>query len=353
MRYASTTTPLGRKLETRRRIGAVQAAGGRPAILLALTCLALLLLTGCGSAGESSDRRGATIDVLLAWYPTPEYGGLYAAQSQGFFKKQGITVNIMPGGPQVSPTEVVGAGHADIGYLANDEDLMEANDNGIAVTEFATTYQVFPGAIEYHLSHPISTLQQVNGKVISGVTGSVSYEWLKHLYHLHNTVTPFSYATFGHNADSLLLGFAPNDVPTLAAQGVKVGYLPTAKSGLEPYADILFAKSGYVSHNTALIKRFLLALGKGWQYFHSHYLQVDAVIFKAEPTTPLAVDNQIAKMEMSFIYSGAAKTSGIGSISISRVRNTYSKLRELMVLKHDLNIGRMVNATLVPKLLAP
>ena len=43
--------------------------------------------------------------MLLAWYPTPEYGGLYAAQSQGFFKKQSIKVNIMPGGPQVSPTE--------------------------------------------------------------------------------------------------------------------------------------------------------------------------------------------------------------------------------------------------------
>ena len=247
----------------------------------------------------------------------------------------------------------MGAGHADIGYLANDEDLMEANENGIPLTEFATTYQSFPGAIEYHLSHPISTLQQVNGKVISGVTGSVSYEWLRHLYHLHNTVTPFSYATFGHKADSLLLGYAPNDVPTLAAQGVKIGYLPTAKSGLEPYADILFAKSGYVSRNTALIKRFLLALGQGWQYFRSHYRQVDTVIFKAEPTTPVAVDNQIAQMEISFIYSGAAKTSGIGSIRISRVRNTYSKLRELKVLKHNLNVSSIANATLVPRLLTP
>jgi NitT/TauT family transport system substrate-binding protein len=226
-----------------------------------------MLLAGCGAGEKPSRASTARIDVLLAWYPTPEYGGLYAAQSQGFFKQQGLDVHIMPGGPQVSATEVVGAGHADIGYLNNDEDLMGANDEGIALTEFATTYQLYPGAIEYHLSHPISTPQQVDGKVISGVTGSVNYEWLKYLYHLHNVVTPLSYETFAHNGDSLLLGYAPNDVPTLAAQGVKIGYLPISKFGLAPYADILFAKSGYVSRHTALIKRFLLALGRGWQYF--------------------------------------------------------------------------------------
>lgn len=345
--------------------------GGRRAIAVACTLVGLLVLAGCGSssssssassssttasasgAASSSPTTSASIKLVLAWYPTPEYGGVYAAQSQGYFKKQGINVTIQPGGPQVSATQVVGSGNADIGYLNNDETLMEANDNGIPLTEFATTYQVYPEAIEYHASHPISTLAEANGKVLSGVTGSVDYEWLQHLYHLHNTVTPYSYATFAHNADSLLLGYAPDDGPTLAAQGVKIGYVPIAQSGLDPYADILFAKSSYVAQNQALIKKFLLALGQGWQYFRNHYLQVDQVIFKAEPTTPLAVDNQIAKVEIPFIYGGAATTTGIGSINMSRVNSTYTKLRALKVLKNNLNVNSVANASLVPKLLPP
>jgi NitT/TauT family transport system substrate-binding protein len=334
---------------------------GRRAIAVAGACACLLAVAGCGSSnksssggssgGSSSGGKTASINLVLAWYPTPEYGGLYAAQSQGFFKKQGINVHIMPGGPQVSATQVVGSGQADIGYLNNDETLMEANENGIHLTEFATTYQKYPEAIEYHMSNPISTLSQINGKTLSGVTGSVDYQWLQHKYHVHNTVTPFSYATFSHNAKSLLLGYAPDDVPTLAAQGVKIGYVPIDQSGLQPYADILFAKSSYVSQNQALIKKFLLALGQGWQYFQSHYTTVDKVIFAADKTTPLAVDNEIAKVEIPFIYGGAATTSGIGAINMGRVQSTYSKLRALGVLKSNLTLSSIANASLVPKLL--
>lgn len=345
-------------------MGAKMFLGGR-AIVAAGACACLLAVAGCGSSSSSgnssssstsggkSTAPAASIKVVLAWYPTPEYGGLYAAQSQGFFKKQGINLQITPGGPQVSATAVVGSGRATIGYLNNDETLMEANENGIGLTEFGTTYQKYPEAIEYHKSNPISTLAQVNGKVLSGVTGSVDYQWLQHKYHLHNTVTPFSYATFSHNASSLLLGYAPDDVPTLAAQGVKIGYVPISDSGLEPYADILFAKSGWVSQNHALIKRFMTALGQGWQYFYNHYLTVDKVIFAADKTTPLAVDNQIAKVERPFIYGGDATTTGIGSINMARVRSTYSKLRALGVLKKNLNVNSVANATLVPKLLPP
>lgn len=359
-------------------MGAMTFHRGRRAIAVAFTCVVgLVVLVGCGSsssssssaatsaaasssssaattsAAASSPKTTTSINVVLAWYPTPEYGGIYAAQAEGYFAKQGIKVNIMPGGPQVSATQVVGSGRATIGFLNNDETLMEANENGIPLTEFATTYQVYPEALEYHTSHPISTLAQANGKVISGVTGSVDYEWLQHRYHLHNTVTPYSYATFSHNAESLLLGYAPDDQPTLAAQGVKIGYVPIADSGLQPYADILFAKSSYVSANTALLKRFMTAIGQGWQYFYNNYQTVDKVIFKAEPTTPLAVDNNIAKTEIPFIFGGASKTTGLDSINMSRVQSTYSKLRALKVLKNNLNVSNVANATLVPKLLPP
>lgn len=340
----------------------------RGAIALAGLC-ACLVAAGCGSSSStsssaasgtnaaasssSSSSKPTTIKLVLAWYPTPEYGGIYAGLNQGYFTKEGINLVVQPGGPQVSATQVVGSGHADIGYLNNDETLMEANQNGIPLTEFATTYQVYPEGLEYHTSHPISTLAQAQGKTISGVTGSVDYEWLQHKYHLHNTVTPFSYATFAHDANSLLLGYAPDDVPTLAAQGVKISYVPISQSGLEPYADILFAKSSYVTANQALIKRFLTALGEGWQYYRNHYLQVNPAIFKAAPTTPLATDNAISKIEDSFIYGGAATTGGIGSINMARIQSTYKALRTIGVLKSNLNVASIANTTLVPVLLPP
>ena len=293
------------------------------------------------------------LKLVLGWYPTPEYGGLYAAISQGYFNAAGINLTVQEGGPQVSPTAVVGSGSAQIGYLDNDEAIMLARQNGIPVTEFATTFQVYPEGIEYHSSHPISSFKQMNGKTLSAVTGSVDYEWLQAKYALKNQVVPYSYATFAHNTSSFLLGYVTDDVPTLAAQGVKIGYKLISSSGLNPYADVLFGLTSYVHSNSKLLTKFDGALGKGWQYYRNHYHQVDLVIFKAANTTPMSVNDAIAKTEDSFIYGGLATTMGIGSISASRVAQTYASLRALHVITKTMSISDIADTALVPKLLPP
>lgn len=306
------------------------------------------------SSGESSESGSTqTLKVVLAWYPTPEYGGLYAAVAHGFFKEQGLEVEIKIGGPQVSATQVVGAGQAEIGYLNNDETLMQALQDGIQLTEFGTTYEQYPEALEYQKSHPIHSFSEANGKTISMVTGSVDYEWLQHKYNLKNKTTPYSYATFAHDPSSLLLGYATDDVPTLAAQKIQIGYLPVSESGLNPYADILFAKTSFVKEHAATVKKFMTGLVEGWAYYRNHYEEINKIIFEAEPNTPLSTDNAISKTQDSFIYGGAAETNGIGTIELARVENTYNKLRELKVITKTLNIEEMVNTTLTPKVLPP
>jgi NitT/TauT family transport system substrate-binding protein len=291
--------------------------------------------------------------LVLAWYPTPEYGGLYAAVKEGYFEKQGLDVSIKPGGPQVSATTIVGSGQADIGYLNSDVTMMEAWDQGIELTEFATTYQKYPEAVEYHKEHPIKNFEEMDGKTVSTVTGSVDYEWLQHKYNLSNKVTPFSYATFAHDDESLLVGYAPDDVPSLAAEGVEVGYLPLSESGFEPYADVLFAKASYVEEHQAEIKKFLQALGEGWAYYRNHAPEVNEVIFEAEPNVPAEINEKIAEVQDEFIYGGDAETNGIGTIDAARVKQTYDQVKELGLVKSELDLSKVANTTLMPKILPP
>lgn len=336
-------------------------------VAAALSVGLVLVVTGCGSSSssssstssESSGGGGETggettpIKLVLAWYPTPEYGGLYAAEQQGFFEKQGVDVSIKPGGPQVSSTQVVGSGQADIGYLNNDVTLMQAWDDGIELTEFATTYEKYPEAVEYHKDHPIKDFPEMDGKTVSAVTGSVDYEWLQHTYDLENKVTPFSYATFAHDDESLLIGYAPDDVPSLAAEGIEVGYLPVSKSGLEPYADILFAKTDYVESHEKEIKEFLQALGEGWAYYRNHAPEINKVIFEEESTTPMATNEAIAEIQDEFIFGGEAEKNGIGTINTARVEDTYKKVKSLDVIKSELDINEIADPNLMPKIMPP
>jgi NitT/TauT family transport system substrate-binding protein len=348
--------------------------GSRGAGLLGVAALLIglvLVVTGCGGSSDSSSSSSSSsstssegsggggggettsMKLVLAWYPTPEYGGLYAAVKEGYFEKEGLDVSIKPGGPQVSATTIVGSGQADIGYLNSDVTMMEAWDQGIELTEFATTYQKYPEAVEYHEEHPIKEFKEMEGKTVSAVTGSVDYEWLQHKYELNNKVTPFSYATFAHDDESLLVGYAPDDVPSLAAEGVKIGYLPLEESGFAPYADVLFAKTSYVEEHEAEIKKFLKALGEGWAYYRNHAPEINKVITEAEPNVPAEINEQISELQDEFIYGGDAETNGIGTIDAARVKKTYEQVKELGLLKSELDLSKVANTTLMPKIMPP
>lgn len=331
---------------------------GRRALLSAAgLAVCALVIAACGGSSNSSGSSGSAaakkLTVVLAWYPTPEYGGLYAALHEGYFKSAGLDVTVKPGGPQVSATQVVGSGQADIGFLNDDMTLMQARQNGIDLTEFATTYEVYPEALEFHASNPISSFPQANGKTVSAVTGSTDYQWLQHKYGLKNKVVPYSYATFAHDPNSLLLGYAPDDVATLAGQGIPIKYLLVSSSGLDPYADILFAKSDYVKANEPTIRKFLDAFARGWAYYRNHTHQINLDIYAADNTTPMKTNDAISKIQDSFIFGGDAATAGIGTVTTARVQNTYNKLRTLGLITKSMNINDIVNATLMPKVLPP
>ena len=317
---------------------------------------AVLVAAGCGGRSSSSAPASSgqtTVRLVLAWYPTPEYGGLYAGIQQGYFKQAGIDLQVTPGGPQVSSTQIVGSGKADIGYINNDGTLLQARQNGIPATEFATTYEVYPEGVEFHKSNPLSSLADINGKTMYAVTGSIDYQWLQSKYKLQNKVLPYSYPNFSHDPASLLLGYVTDDVPTLSAQGVDIGYLKLSDAGRNPYADALYGLEPYVKSHTAALKSFLGALGKGWSYYRNHYHDVNTYMHTLNTADTVETMDSISKFQDDFIYSGDAATKGIGYIEAGRIQSTYNDMKSLGVITANIDMKAFANTTLVPKVLPP
>jgi NitT/TauT family transport system substrate-binding protein len=320
--------------------------------LVSVAVAVVIGTAACGGAAPAASGQ-TTIRLVLAWYPTPEYGGLYAAIQQGYFKQAGINLQVTPGGPQVSSSQIVGSGKADIGYINNDGTLLLARQNGIPVTEFGTTYEVYPEGLEYHKSNPISSLADANGRTIYAVTGSIDYQWLQNKYKLKNKVLPYSYANFAHDPKSLLLGYVTDDVPTLSAQGIDIGYIKLSDGGRNPYADALYGLETYVTSHQSALKAFLGALGNGWVYYRNHYHDVNTYMFTFNNADSVATMDSIATFQDSFIYSGDAATQGIGYISATQIEGTYNDMKSLGVITANVDLKTFADTTLVPKVLPP
>ena len=72
-------------------------------------------LTGSLLAAMASTAQAADdVTLQLKWVTQAQFAGYYVAQAQGFYEAEGLNVTILPGGPDVAPTQVIAGGGADV-----------------------------------------------------------------------------------------------------------------------------------------------------------------------------------------------------------------------------------------------
>jgi NitT/TauT family transport system substrate-binding protein len=81
----------------------------------ALAVSASLLLAACQSSASESPAASegpgesqaavepASVSVVLQWVPQAQFAGYFAADALGYYEDEGLTVEIIPGGPDVAP----------------------------------------------------------------------------------------------------------------------------------------------------------------------------------------------------------------------------------------------------------
>jgi len=97
------------------------------------------------AAAASTDGKFGTLEktdisIQLKWLPQAQFMGYYVALDKGYYKDAGLTVNIVPGGGDISETTAVNSGTVDFGvtWVSN---LISANAGGMKLLEVAQVYQ--------------------------------------------------------------------------------------------------------------------------------------------------------------------------------------------------------------------
>ena len=74
------------------------------------TLLALAATVAMGTAASAADK----LTLQLKWVTQAQFAGYFVAADQGFYAEEGLNVTIKPGGPDVSPVQVIAGGGADV-----------------------------------------------------------------------------------------------------------------------------------------------------------------------------------------------------------------------------------------------
>ena len=120
-----------------------------------ITVMMGMMLTGCGSkpaetAGKDATKSADTtkgndgklekVKLQLKWLPQSQFMGYYMAAEKGYYKDEGIDIEILPGGSDIIPEQNVYNGAADIGVTWVSS-LMTYQAQGYELQEVSQVFQ--------------------------------------------------------------------------------------------------------------------------------------------------------------------------------------------------------------------
>src|SRR4051794_10750918 len=95
-----------------------------------------------GSSAGSSAGTGATTKIRfqLQWVAQAQFAGYYAAVDQGYYKDQGLDVQLLLGGPDINPMQVVAADGAELGTTWVPK-MLASREGGTDLVDIAQIFQ--------------------------------------------------------------------------------------------------------------------------------------------------------------------------------------------------------------------
>ena len=338
---------------------AVAKASVMKASVMTATALALVAVSACGSSSASSSASGSgakAFKLVLPWYADPEGGGFFAAKSEGLYKSKNLDVTLQSGGPQVSATQLVAAGRAQVGFT-DAAGLIQAREQGIPVVAIGALYQDNPVGVMVHASTGITSFAGMGGKTWVVQTGQLGPEWVKKKTGITFSTQAYqgSIANFLKKDSLVQQGWPTNEAYTAEKAGVKVNFVPFSTSGFNPYNDIFFTSESYLKSHRKELTDFLAASMQGWQDYMGK-----VSVAKTANTAILKANSQLTSQAAWFAWDRQRKyvvadegKQRLGAMTQQRWTTFVDQMKQLGQLKSTPKASDLYDASLLPEVPAP
>ena len=275
------------------------------------------LALAVGAAARSSvsggaDKAAATkVTLQLKWVTQAQFAGYYAAKAKGYYKQQGLDVNIKVGGPTITPEQVVLGKQAEFG-IDWVPSLLSFRDTGKKIVDIA---QVIGKSGMTELTWKdsgITSIAKMKGKKVGvwccGNENELYAALVKNGIDPKNkgdvTIVnqPFDMNLFLNRQVDAAAAMTYNELAQVLEQkNPKTGKLYTMKdlnvikmedgskgAGTSMLEDNVFVRDDWIKDkkHQATAKKFLIASFKGWIYCRDHWKDCVNIVLKNGPALP-------------------------------------------------------------------
>jgi NitT/TauT family transport system substrate-binding protein len=322
------------------------------------TLAAFLLSAVVATVGPVSAQTLDKVTFGSNWVAEAEHGGFYQAVADGTYKKYGLDVTILPGGPNANNRMLLLVDKIDFYLSANTLQGFDAVEHNIPTIEIAALFQKDPQVLIAHPDQGIDKFEDLKKLTLFvSKEGMVTYyQWLKADFGFKDDqVKPYTFNPQPFLADkrSAMQGYVTSEPFAIEKEGkFKPKIFLLADQGFSAYSTLIETRRELVDKKPDLVQRFVDASILGWRnYVYGDNAAANALIKSQNPEmTDQLLAYSVAKMkDYGIVDSGDTATLGIGAMTDARMKDFFDKMVRAGVVKANLDYRKAYTLQFVNK----
>src|SRR5499426_3543758 len=317
-------------------------------------CVAALFATSTSALAQQLDK----VSFGTSWVAQGEHGGFYQALADGTYRKYGLDVTIVPGGPNINNRILLAVGKLDFFMSANTLQSFDAVEQKVPTVAIAAMFQKDPQVLIAHPDVGVEKFEDLKRLTLFvSKEGIASYfQWLKADYKFDEAkVKPYTFNAQPFLADkmSAMQGYVTSEPFAIERQaGFKPVVFLLADQGFDAYSTLIETRRELVEKKADMVQRFVDASAIGWY----HYLYGDGrlgneliKIQNPEMTDGLLAYSVDKMKEHGIVDSGDSVKLGIGAMSDAHWKSFFDKMVRAGVVKAGIDYKRAYTLQFVNK----
>ncbi len=344
-------------------------------VFLSIALLLSFVLAGCGSntetssgssessvsssstsaSSESSTADSGKLDKItlqLKWLPQSQFMGYYVAKEKGYYKDEGIDIEILPGGSDIIPEQQVYNGVADIGVTWVSS-LLKYQDQGWGLVEGAQIFQKSALLLVSKASTGIKAPADLKGKKVGSWFGGNEYE----LYALLESAgldkdKDLKLVQQDYTMDQLINGdidaasaMTYNEYGLLLESGIPetdLNKLDMNDNNVAMLEDCLFVNSDWIASHEDVFVRFLKASIKGWADACADPEAAGKTVFGVDSSVSEAHQIYMAKEVAKLVVPEGFDAANIGYMDTKALQQTADYALKFGLLTKAADLSKSV-----------
>ena len=327
-------------------------------LLTGLSVIVACLSAGNAARAQTPDKAPDKVSFGTNWVAEAEHGGFYQALADGTYRRYGLDVTIVQGGPQVNNQLLLAVGRLDFFMSTNTLQSFDAVEQNIPTLAVAAMFQKDPQVLIVHPDRGINDLEDLRGRTLFiSQEGVITYfKWLKQQYGLTDAqVRPYTFnpQPFLADPNSAMQGYVTSEPYAIEKiTGVKPKMFLLADYGFNSYSTLIQTRREVVDGKPDMVQRFVDASIIGWyNYIYGDNHAGNDLIKRQNPemTDALLAYSVATMKEYGIVDSGEATELGIGAMTDAHIASFFDKMVKAGVVKAGLDYRKSYTLRFVNK----